>query len=75
MAATAEALDELNAMLDDGVRVEVTDDVDGDFRLRVVLEDASCADCLVPDETLGAIATDALTRRGVTVRSVVIEHA
>lgn len=75
MGATDEAVQELNAMLDEGVHVEFADAEGGEFLLRVVLDDAGCADCLVPDETLQAIAKDALERRGVTVSTLAIEHA
>lgn len=75
MSSTDDAIGELNAMLDDGVRLEVVDDAGGDFVLRVVLDDAGCADCLVPDETLRSIAADALRRRGTAVSSVAIEHS
>jgi hypothetical protein len=66
---------ELDAMLDEGVHVELTDGAGGAYRLRVVLTDAACQDCLVPDATLSAIATDALARRGLPVTSVDVEHA
>ena len=64
MAATDEALVELNAMMDEGIRLELDEQTAGTYRLVVHLEDASCADCLVPDATLQAIAVDALQRRG-----------
>lgn len=75
MAAVDDAARELNAMLDEGVNVELQERDDREFLLRVVLDDASCADCLVPDGTLALIATDALERRGVAVSAVTIEHA
>lgn len=75
MAAVDEATQELNTMLDDGVNVELSERVPREFLVRVVLDDASCADCLVPDTTLSMIATDALERRGVAVSAVTIEHA
>lgn len=75
MKPTEEAVDELNTMLDEGVTVEITDEEAGAYRLRVVLDDADCADCLVPDDTLRMIAADALRRRGVEVSSLDIEHA
>lgn len=75
MAATDEAVQELNTMLDEGVHVELAEAGGSDFLLRVVLDDAGCEDCLVPDETLRAIARDALERRGVSVGELQIEHA
>lgn len=65
---------ELNAMLDDGVSVAVLG-TDGVFTVKVVVEPHACADCLVPDETLSAIAADALRRHGAQVTSVVVQHA
>lgn len=76
MTPTNEAVTELNTMLDEGVTVELADGVKpGEYRLQVVLADEGCADCLVPDDTLRMIATDALQRRGVEVTSLRIEHA
>ncbi|MPZ89839.1 MAG: hypothetical protein GEU81_17670 [Nitriliruptorales bacterium] len=75
MASTDEALQELNAMMDEGVRLELVTSAEGSYRLRVVLEDMSCADCLVPDATLRQIAADTLRRRNLIVDSVAIEHA
>lgn len=75
MNPTDEAVEELNTMLDEGVTVTLSDVQDGAFLLRVVLDDAGCADCLVPDDTLRMIATDALQRRGVEVTTLSIEHA
>jgi hypothetical protein len=66
---------ELNAMLDEGVRVRLTDQEPGAYRLLVIVRDQSCADCLVPDATLRAIAADALGRRGLVISSVTVEHA
>lgn len=65
---------ELNAMLDEGVRVEITGLADGAYLLRVVVDDQACADCVVPDETLTAIASDSLRRRGAHVSSVSVDH-
>lgn len=70
MTVQREAEQELNAMLDEGVTVELVDVDGGMYELRLVLDDAACADCLVPDPTLISIATDALERRGETVRSM-----
>lgn len=70
-----EALQELNAMMDEGVRLEFATVAEDSYRLRVLLEDRSCADCLVPDGTLEQIAADALRRRNLVVDTVVIEHA
>ena len=76
MTPTDHAVEELNTMLDEGVTVELSDaETAGEYRLRVVLDDAGCADCLVPDDTLRMIAIDTLQRRGVQVTALVIEHA
>jgi Fe-S cluster biogenesis protein NfuA len=65
---------ELNAMLDEGITVAVQGDAGGIFKVKVTVESQACADCLVPDETLAAIAADALRRQGAEVTSVVVEH-
>jgi hypothetical protein len=70
MSTQAEAEQELNAMLDEGVSVRLVDLDEGIYELRLAMEDAACADCLVPDPTLIAIATDALQRRGTPVSSI-----
>lgn len=68
----AEAADELTAMLDEGVSVEIADVDPGVYELRLSFDDAACADCLVPEPTLIAIATDALERRGASVSSMTV---
>ena len=70
MTAQREAEQELNAMLDEGVTVNLVDVDRGAYELRLVMDESACADCLVPDPTLIAIATDALQRRGETVSSM-----
>jgi hypothetical protein len=70
MSAQREAEQELNAMLDEAVTVDLVDVDSGAYELRLVLDEAACVDCLVPDPTLIAIATDALERRGESVRSM-----
>ena len=70
MSAEREAEQELNAMLDEGVTVDIVDLESGTYELRLVMDGSACADCLVPDPTLIAIATDALQRRGATVSSM-----
>lgn len=70
MTAQREAEQELNQMLDEGVTVNLVDVDSGTYELRLVLDEAACADCLVPDPTLIAIATDALQRRGEAVSSM-----
>lgn len=70
MTAQREAEQELSAMLDDGVTVEIVDLDSGAYELRLVMDESACADCLVPDPTLISIATDALQRRGETVSSM-----
>jgi hypothetical protein len=70
MTAHREAEQELDAMLDEGVTVELVDLDSGTYELRLLLDESACADCLVPDPTLVSIATEALQRRGETVRSM-----
>jgi hypothetical protein len=70
MSARTEAEKELDAMLDEGVTVQLVDVEDGVYELRLAMDDAACAECLVPDPTLISIATDALQRRGVPVSSM-----
>jgi hypothetical protein len=75
MDATSSAEQELNLMLDEGVHAAVEERAAQAFVLRIRLDDASCADCLVPDETLLAITRDALERGGATVSELTVEHA
>ncbi|TQN38043.1 hypothetical protein FHU33_4723 [Blastococcus colisei] len=70
--ARTEAEQELTAMLDDGVSVELADVEAGVYELRLSFDDAACADCLVPEPTLIAIATDALERRGAPVSAMTV---
>ena len=42
----------------------------GAVLVRITAGPDVCADCLVPDPTLVSIATDALERRGESVRSM-----
>jgi hypothetical protein len=70
MTAQREAEQELNEMLDEGVTVNLVGLGSGAYELRLVMDESACADCLVPDPTLVAIATDALQRRGETVSSM-----
>ncbi|SDN56495.1 hypothetical protein [Geodermatophilus sp. DSM 45219] len=70
MSAQAEAEQELNAMLDEGVTAQLVDVDAGVYELRLAMDESACADCLVPDPTLVSIATDALQRRGVPVASM-----
>lgn len=74
MESVEQVVTELNAMLDQGVSVELSREDPGAFVLRVVLDGPECEDCLVPDETLAMIATDSLERRGVPVSTVKVEH-
>ena len=72
MSAATEAAQELNAMLDEGVSIALVDTADHVYELQLRFEDAACAECLVPDPTLVAIATDALERRGVPVEAMTV---
>jgi hypothetical protein len=71
-AARSEAEAELTGMLDDGVSVELAAVDPGVYELRLAFDDAACADCLVPEPTLIAIATDALERRGASVSAMTV---
>ncbi|TFV64751.1 hypothetical protein E4P41_00480 [Geodermatophilus sp. DF01-2] len=73
-AARTEAAEELTAMLDDGVSVEIADVEAGVYELRLSFADSACADCLVPEPTLIAIATDALERRGAPVTTMTVQR-
>ena len=64
---------ELNLMLDDGVNAALREE-QGSHVLEIRLDDVSCVDCLVPDETLTAITRDALERNGAAVEDLRIEH-
>jgi hypothetical protein len=75
MDPTSSAEQELNLMLDDGVHAAIEEQAADAFVLRIRLDDASCADCLVPDDTLLAITRDALERSGASVGSLTVEHA
>lgn len=66
---------ELDAMLDDGVTVQLVDGQDGRFQLKVLVDETACEECLVPDSTLSGIVTDALERRGARVASVSVLRA
>ena len=46
----------------DGGDVELLDEDDGVAHLRLVLEDASCADCVMPRAVLEDVATKLLGR-------------
>ena len=70
--ARTEAAEELTAMLDEGVSVEIADVDAGVYELRLSFADSACADCLVPEPTLVAIATDAHERRGAPVTTVTV---
>jgi hypothetical protein len=70
MSTTTEAEQELSTMLDEGVTVALVDLGAGTYELRLAVDEAVCAECLVPDPTLVSIATDALERRGAPVSSM-----
>ena len=70
MSARTEADQELGTMLDEGVTVELVELEDGIYQLRLAVDEAVCAECLVPDPTLVSIATDAIQRRGAPVSSM-----
>ena len=73
IADAAAALDEL--VRADGARFELRGDPGppGILRLRLVLDEASCGDCVLPRPVLEAIASDQLRRRFPTLVSVEIE--
>lgn len=70
MSAMTEAEQELNSMLGEGVTIRLVAVDDGVYELRLAIDDAGCAECLVPDPMLASIATDALQRGGAPVSSV-----
>ena len=68
------ALDDVRALLRaDGGDLELLGEADGTVRLRLVLEDASCADCVLPAPLLADVVRDALTKRGAAVTNVEID--
>lgn len=67
--------EELTVMLDVGVTVSLDDSGDGAFVLSLYIDQAACADCLVPDEVLAGIAKDALQRGGAPATSVAVIRA
>lgn len=68
-----EAVRELEAMLDDGVVLELEHETGDDYVLRVSVREG-CEDCLVPDDVMGQILRDALERRGVATGRVSVVH-
>ena len=73
MAATDDAVQELEAMLDEGVHLDLENA--GEGLVLTVRVDEGCEDCLVPDDVMRHILTDALARRGVTPSALEIRHA
>lgn len=73
MPAADEAVQELETMLDEGVSVALANPAANDYELRVRVEEG-CEECLVPDEVMAQILTDALHRRGVAVDEVSVVH-
>ena len=68
------ALDDVRALLRaDGGDLELLGEADGTVRLRLVLEDASCADCVLPKALLTDVVRDALAKRGAAVERVEID--
>jgi Fe-S cluster biogenesis protein NfuA len=58
----------------DGFEVSVDDLIDGIVVLRVVHKPDACEECLIPDDTLGAIFTKAFRNVAPDVTGVRIEH-
>lgn len=73
MPAADDAVRELETMLDEGVSLSLANPSANDYELRVQVEEG-CEDCLVPDEVMAQILTDALDRRGVAVNEVTVVH-
>ena len=73
MAATDDAVQEVQAMMDEGVWLDLEQRAAGSFVLGVRV-DEGCEDCLVPEEVMRGILSDALARRGVPVETVVVER-
>ena len=68
------ALDDVRALLRaDGGDLELVGTDEGTVHLRLVLEDASCADCVLPKPLLTDVVRDALVKRGADVTSVDID--
>ena len=68
------ALDDVRALLRaDGGDLELLDATGGTVRLRLVLADASCADCVLPKPLLSDVVRDALVKRGADVTDVDID--
>ena len=68
------ALDDVRALLRaDGGDLELVGTSEGTVHLRLLLEDASCADCVLPKPLLTDVVRDALVKRGAGVTSVDID--
>jgi hypothetical protein len=66
------AQDELTAMLDDGLSVDLLEEAPGRFRLTITADETACVECIVPDNVMQHIALDKLHRRDVAAESVTI---
>jgi hypothetical protein len=73
-AAVSAALDEVRGLVSaDGGDVEM-EGVDGTtYRLRLVLEDAHCVECVMPRNFLEQVALDVFRRNGAPADAVTID--
>lgn len=74
-AAVEDRLEELAALVSaDGGALQLEEaGTDGRVRLRLVLDDVDCADCVLPRSYLEDISADILRRTGLPVTAVVID--
>lgn len=73
-AAVAAALEEVRALVAADGGDMVLDAVEGsEVRLKLVLGDAACVECVMPRDFLEQIALDSLRREVPSVASVVID--
>jgi hypothetical protein len=63
MTALAEGITEVQALISaDGAQLHLLDSTPDAVHLRLDLEDASCADCVLPAQHLAAVVADVLRR-------------
>ena len=66
------AQDELSAMLDEGLSVDLLEESPGHFRLTITADETACVECIVPDSVMTHIALDKLQRRNVSAESITV---
>jgi hypothetical protein len=63
MTALTEGITEVQALVSaDGARLHLLDSTPASVHLRLDLEDASCADCVLPAQHLTTVVADVLRR-------------